>query len=125
MKRNGIILLIGCLIFAASTSCNHHKADVVYPACDTTNISLSNDLRPILVANCYNCHSAVNAPIVGDNYNLEDFNTLVTNIDFLILAIEHDTLLPAHQFMPKNGSKLSDCDINKFIAWKNQGKRNN
>src|SRR4051794_33303449 len=111
MKRNGIILLIGCLNLTAIGSCNHHKADIAYPACNTTNVSLSKDLRPILVANCYNCHSAVNAPTVGSNFSLEDYNKLMIWVDTihgngtLIQAIKHDSSLSAPwQFMPKNGS---------------------
>src|SRR5436305_10583256 len=100
MKKIGTILLIGYCFFIASTSCNHNKADVAYPACDTTNVSLAKDLVPIMVVNCYNCHSAVNAPVVGDNYNLEDYNTLVTFVDTtcgcgqLIASIQHSAVLP-------------------------------
>jgi len=72
-------------------------------------------------ANCYSCHSAENAPINGGFYNLQDTSTLKEAVlsGELISAIKHDSQqIP---FMPQGGAKLPDCDINKFIRWKNEG----
>src|SRR6266487_2151402 len=118
MKKKGIILLIGCCFFVVFNGCYNHKADLVSPECDTANVRLSVELNNIMVANCFNCHSAVNAPVIGDGYNLKDYNTVKNNIESLIHSIKQDS---GYSFMPKDGGKLSDCDINKFIAWKNQG----
>jgi hypothetical protein len=132
MKKKGIILLFSCCFFIAFTGCNHNKADLVYPACDdsTVVVSLKNDLTPIMAVNCFNCHSAENARIIGGGYNLQDYVTIKGFIDttgqgLLISAIQHDTSLPSYMFMPRDGGMLSDCEINKFINWVKQDAPNN
>jgi hypothetical protein len=123
MGKKEIILFFICCSFIAYASCTNDKSEIVYPApsCDTTFISLDSDLNPIMEANCFSCHSAENAPINGGGYNLEDLSTIQNAVlsGELISAIKHDN--PLIPYMPQGGGKLSDCDINKFVRWKNEG----
>ena len=123
MKKKEIILFFSCCLVIVFTSCTNDKADVIYPApsCDTSFISLDSNLTPIMEANCFRCHNAENAPINGGNYNLEDLSTLQNAVSSgeLISAIKQDN--PLIPYMPQDGGKLSDCEINMFIRWKNEG----
>jgi len=141
MKKVGIILVFSCCFYFAFTGCYNKKADLVSPECKTTDsVSLKNDLTPIMEANCFNCHSAVNAPVLGGSYNLEDYPTVSEYVTsgYLIATIKHVTMyiiqnntgndtarISPSLFMPKNGGMLSECEINKFIIWGQQGAPNN
>lgn len=128
MKRilmvSGLLLLLG--------SCYNDKYDKLYPApatttCDTTTITYSHDIAPVISANCYSpgngCHDAAGASTSGFDY--------ATSITALQTNAHDGTLLgdinwqARHNAMPKNGNKLSDCDINKITRWVNQGALNN
>jgi hypothetical protein len=126
MKITGIIFLCCCLFFV-STGCFYDKADQVYPqsTCDTTNVTLSVELNDILSANCFRCHSSVNAPINGGNYNLQDYATIHNAAvnGLLLSSIQQDNKLAPP--MPQDGGKLSDCEISKFAAWVDKGAPNN
>jgi cytochrome c553 len=91
--------------------------------CDTTGVSYSATVVPILQANCYSCHgtstNAGSGGIVLEGYtNLKKW----AGNGYLIGDITHATGFVA---MPYNGGKLSDCDINQIQAWINQGTLNN
>lgn len=127
-NRTAIFFLLIAMTFVIYSSCYYDKASLVYPsgsACDTTNIQLSGDLKNIMSANCYSCHSSSNAPTFGGNYNLEDYNTIKTAAanGKLLSSINQDGILA--QPMPQGGAKLSDCNISKFRAWINSGYPNN
>ena len=140
MKSKVIILLSSCYFFIAFMACNSNKADLVSPLCSSDSVSLKNDLTPIMEVHCFNCHSAVNAPVLGDSYNLQDYSTVSGYVTsgYLIATIKHDTVytfqdnqgihtakISPSLFMPKNGGMLSECEINKFIIWGQQGAPNN
>jgi hypothetical protein len=123
MKKKEIILFISCCLVIVFTGCTNGKADVIYPApsCDTTLVSHSKDLTPIMAANCFDCHSGSN-PIGG--WNLQDTTTLQMLVlnGTLISAIEQDGNA---SLMPQGKAKLTPCEINKFIAWGDQGAKGN
>jgi hypothetical protein len=127
MKKREILLFIGCCVIIIFTNCTNDKGDVIYPApsCDTSFISLDSNLTPIMEANCFRCHDAENAHTKGADYNLEDFSTLQNAVlsGELISAIKHDD--PSIPYMPFDGGKLSDCEINMFIKWKHEGAPDN
>ena len=123
-------LLYCSLLFAGAalyTGCYYDKASLVYPNgsdCDTTGIQLSTDLNSIMQTSCFSCHGAANASSFGGGYNLENYNTVksLATSGTLMSAITQDGNASP---MPQGGSKLSDCNINKFSAWINSGTPNN
>ncbi|CAN5246620.1 hypothetical protein BH11BAC6_BH11BAC6_03310 [soil metagenome] len=125
MKKGPIVfvcvLLTGLMLF---TGCYYDKASIVYPSgnCDTTNITLSEDITEILTANCFRCHSGDAA--AGSGIQLDQYTVLKAYADngVLLSAITHDGNVT---FMPQDGGKLSDCEINKFKAWINSGAQDN
>lgn len=85
--------------------------------CDTTNVSFSGYVFPILQNHCKGCHGAVN-PVGG--FSLVTYqdvkNVAVTGQ--LYGAIAHES---GFSPMPKGGAQLSDCRIRKIGAWINAG----
>lgn len=91
--------------------------------CDTANMKFATNIKPILQANCYSCHS--NATYAGiSGVPLEDYADVKEHADAgqLMGVITHAAGYPP---MPKGGGKLSDCNINKIQAWINRGAENN
>lgn len=90
-------------------------------SCDTANVKFSTGVVPILQANCYGCHGngQTSGGVALDNYNTVKTRGLNGS---LIGVITHAQGFPA---MPKNGAKLSDCNINKIRSWINNGALNN
>lgn len=89
--------------------------------CDTTNVTFSGSVLPILNTYCNGCHagSAPSADIDLSTWA----NTMpsVTN-GSLLGSIEFSS---SYSAMPKGGSQLSDCNISVIRKWIELGAQNN
>ncbi len=120
-------------IVLTTNSCTYKNAQDVYPVdtlgCYRPNISFANDIVPILVANCYSCHSNANKSL-GSGYVLEGYANdtlyvksgpgtpdLYTNVS--------DANVTDFYHMPKGLPSISGCEISKIKAWIDQGYKNN
>jgi hypothetical protein len=121
----GVLLMFG--------SCYNDKYDKLYPAppvttCDTTTITYAHDIAPIIAQNCAisgGCHDASGAGTSGYDY-ATSISALQTNAhDGSLISDINWAPTKGHSNMPKNGAKLSACDINKITRWVNQGAQNN
>jgi hypothetical protein len=129
MKRYLSVFIFGIIMvwaLSVQTGCYYDNEEDLYPfsnICDTTNTSLSGVVKPILRGNCYGCHSASAAGSAGAGINLEDFASLEgwANNGRLVQSVEHTGCCP----MPKGGSKLPPCDIEKIKSWVASGAQNN
>lgn len=89
--------------------------------CDTSTASYAVDILPMLQRYCNGCHQA------GGSNGGYDFTTYTD----LKLAADNGALLGAVQQngsfspMPKNGSKLSACNISLIGKWVREGALNN
>ena len=108
-------------IFALS-GCYYDKENELYPytGCgDTTNVTYSQSIAPIMVANCNICHSAGN-PSGG---------VVTSNYDGLSIVAQNGHLWADVNWegdpMPKGGDKLSVCDLAKIKKWVDAGSPNN
>jgi len=90
-------------------------------ACDSTTVTYSVTIRNILNNKCQGCHSGA-APSGG--VDLSNYNGVKAKVNDGRLwgAINH---LPGFSAMPKNGQKLSDCEVALFHKWINAGAQNN
>lgn len=124
-SKNRIVLAIFSLFLVFSTSsCYYDNEEELYPnpvACDTTNVTYSGTVTPILSENCNSCHGSTSpsAGVITDNY--ADLQTIVENGKF-VGAINH---LDGYSPMPKGGNKLSDCNLAKIEKWLDSGAPNN
>jgi hypothetical protein len=120
------IIFVGVILIAVISfvSCTHsHKyAAPTANTCDTTNLSYSKDIVPILTANCYPCHAGANPPsgLALDNIGVIQEYALTPNHKLSGMIQQKPGYLP----MPQNG-RMTDCNINKVVAWINAGAKNN
>lgn len=108
------------------SSCYYDKEEDLYPSrfvCDENKtVSFSGDLVPILEKNCWVCHSSANAASLASGIIIETPNQITSRSSQLLKNIKHE---PGASNMPKNGNKLSDCEIATFENWINQGGNDN
>lgn len=118
------LLLISLLVIM--TSCYYDSEENLYPGtsgnnCDTTNVTFSGTIQPILQSNCNSCHNSnvAEAGVVTENY--EGLLPAVTSGVFW-KAVNHE---PGVTPMPYQGNKLPQCELDKIRAWINNGAPNN
>ena len=132
MKRIWIVVCLSVII----SSCYNDKYDKLYPnipvttvTCDTTTISYTTDIKPIIVASCYSpgngCHDATGASV--SSYDYQSSITVLQSNALAGWLVSDINFAPTrgHNNMPKNGTQLSACDINKITRWVNEGAPNN
>lgn len=120
------VLKITSVLFAiviSFSSCYYDVEEELYPSieCATLDMSYQSDILPILMADCYACHSA--SANFG-NVTIEGYDALVryANDGSLLGVIKHAS---GYSPMPKGGAKLLDCEIAKIETWINDGALDN
>ncbi|MBE0638078.1 MAG: hypothetical protein IH598_06145 [Bacteroidales bacterium] len=89
--------------------------------CDSVNVTFSATIWPIIQNRCYGCHSG-GSPSGGISLTNHTDLVAVANNGSLMGAIRHEQ---GYSPMPKNGAKLSDCNISQIQKWINDGTPNN
>jgi len=124
VKNIVAILTVSLFILSVSTTgCYYDKEDILYPqsSCDTANVTYSSSVVPILISNCTVCHGG-NTPSAGiklDTYS--DVKIQVTNGRLWGAVSQAVSYSP----MPKNGTKMSSCNLIKIKKWIDAGALNN
>lgn len=123
MTRTFYLLISISLLIS---SCYYDNEEELYPSvvCNTQNVSYKSDIQPILTSKCLLCHSNASAPSIGNNIMLEGYNNLkvYVNNNKLLGSVMHSN---GFSPMPKGGSKLVDCDLQKIESWINAGSPDN
>lgn len=125
MKNLLIILALALL-----SSCYYDNEEVLYPdsgsQCDTSNVTYSGTIWPIINSNCTGCHSGSTPQY---NIHLEDYPTISAAAAIpagqpgsLYGAISHH---PENFPMPKNEAPLTDCKILQVKVWIDAGALDN
>ncbi len=124
--RNLIHIFLLGIIGLSLSACYYDVEEELYPAyasnaCDTVDLTYALDIVPILQNACYTCHGI---GIGLGNVTLEGFENLQSYIadGSLVGSVEQAA---GYSPMPKGGTKLSDCNINKLKIWIQQGASNN
>ncbi len=89
--------------------------------CDETIFTYSGTVSKIMNNNCVGCHGNT-SPSAGINLSSYDGVATIAGNGKLVGTIKHST---GYSPMPKNGNKLSDCDITVIQKWINAGFPNN
>jgi len=123
MIRFRFLIILAIMAFGLN-ACYYDNVEYLYPDngdCDTTNISYSTDVWPIINSSCTACHNET-AP--SGNISLENYDEIKVSTENgeLLGTIRHEN---GWSPMPKGGNKLPDCDILKIEAWQNSGYLNN
>ena len=126
INRKSMLPLLGMAAFLMimASSCYYDNEEYLYPEptpCDTTNVTYSGSVAPVMAANCNACHSSSfpSAGIITDNYN--SIKVIADN-GVLQGAINHQS---GYSPMPKGGNKLNSCDLTKIDVWINAGAPSN
>ncbi len=118
-----IILASGIFIICVFSSCYNDNYQTLYPSgsCDTTGVTFTNRVMPVISANCTGCH---NSTYPSGNISLDSYSNLISVIKGgrFLGSIQQ---APGYSAMPKGGGKLSNCNISKIEAWINQGMPDN
>jgi mono/diheme cytochrome c family protein len=92
-------------------------------ACDTSGtISYTAQVKPILQSWCNSCHGGTAQ--AGGGISLSAYTSVKASVNngSLVGSIEHASGFSA---MPKNGNKLSNCNIATIKKWAESGAPNN
>lgn len=112
------------LLLVFQTSCYYDHEAVLYenvPCEIPVNPSFTADVLPLLNARCNNCHAGT-SPSAGIKLNSHTEVIKYVNDGTLMGSINHSSGFSA---MPKNGSKLSACEITKIQDWIDSGAPDN
>ncbi len=97
------------------TSCYKDNEEHLYPgtACNTENVSFSEEIWPVVSSNCISCHSGASA---SGGLPMGNYAEWVDAIEGgrVMGALRHES---GFSPMPKGGGKLSDCNISKIESW--------
>jgi hypothetical protein len=123
MKRLFISLAILAIFLLFFVSCYYDNEEALYPtlnnACDTTYVTYSGTIVPLLNNNCTVCHGG---SIPSGSILLTNFTSVqtVASSGLLMNALNGNGV----QVMPVSGS-LSVCKIAQFQIWIRNGMPNN
>lgn len=116
-------LLFPALIFGIFfvTGCYYDNEEELYPqtTCDTTNVTFSGTVQPIIDQYCISCHSGA-GPSGG--LQLENYSQISSNANNILTRISLPADDPA--LMPP-GQKLDECTVLKIQKWIEEGTPNN
>lgn len=90
-------------------------------ACQTTNMSWSQHIRPVIQTYCLGCHSGA-APGAGLNFSTHAGVAATVSGGRLYGAINHQSGFVA---MPLGGAKMPECNILQIESWIDAGAPNN
>lgn len=93
----------------------------VNAVCDTTNVTYLTTIKPIISNKCQGCHSSSSA---GGGYDFSTYAGIKARVDDGRLwgSVNY---VPGYSAMPKNGIKLSTCELAKIKKWIDAGAPNN
>jgi mono/diheme cytochrome c family protein len=123
-KRLIALLLPVVLAIALLPGCYYDKGELVYPQknCDTTAVTYSKSVQPIMQGYCYACHAG--SAVSGSGIKLDTYAGLKPYADNgkLMNSILQNGLSSA---MPKGAGKMPDCNIATIRTWVRAGAPNN
>jgi hypothetical protein len=126
MKHLKVLFALIIIILPFCRSCYYDSEEALYPSttstCDTTNVTFSGKISPMLANNCLSCHSNAMAGSYGNGIRLEDYADVKARATAVQGSIKQTgSYVP----MPKNGGKLKTCLIDQFDIWVRIGMPNN
>lgn len=93
----------------------------VNATCDTANVTYTLSIKPIITTKCQGCHSS-SSP--GGGYDLSTYTGVKARVSDGRLWGSVN-FVTGYSAMPKNGTKLSTCELAKIKKWIDAGAPNN
>jgi len=125
MKKYKPLIIIALITLLAG--CYYDNREELYPQvgsdCDTSNVTYSGTIYPILNSYCLGCHGSGYASF-GGNIRLDNYNDIKTVADDgrLFGSVMR---LPDFSPMPKNAAGLDVCKQDQIKVWIKLGAVNN
>ncbi|NOR88379.1 MAG: hypothetical protein GQ527_12290 [Bacteroidales bacterium] len=120
--KSMVLLSLIALIFS---SCYYDNEEDLYPFyennCDTTSVSYSLTVKPMLDRSCVSCHQASN-PSGGVLLDTYEQVKLVADNGRLWGSVNHEN---GYTAMPQGGGKLSSCSLGQIKSWIDNGSLDN
>jgi len=125
MKKVNIVVFFSFLIIVLFSACFYDNEEELFiqidTTCDTTTVSYSGTIAPLLQANCLGCHGA-SADVSGGGINLQTYAQVQSKIDRIIGCVSQQS---GFSPMPKNGSAFDACKVNQLKIWQRNGTPDN
>jgi len=127
MKKTILIMATLAMVIGLYSSCYYDNEEALYPkniltsTCDTTNVTFSGTILPIIQNYCSSCHSSTNANANGGGFPFETYQQVSASASTILASIKHTNAFP----MPQNGGMLDECKIAQVQKWIDKGKLNN
>jgi hypothetical protein len=121
-----IAFTAGLLVAGSLSSCYYDNTEDLLGAnaCDTSAVSYSADIVPILQGSCYVCHGTASYSASGGGILVEGYDATAALATSGLLTAVVDWEAGASA-MPKSAPKLPSCDRALIRNWVNQGALNN
>jgi len=87
-------------------------------SCDTSNVTYTSSIQPIIQNYCLGCHTTSSANSSGGGIILDSYSAVKTNAQTGHLLCSVQWTGTCYK-MPKNVSQLTSCNIRKFLIWAN------
>ncbi len=117
-----LCIIIFIILLITGAGCKYDN-QILLPStpCDTTIVTFSGTVQPILITFCISCHSGPNA---NNGIRVDDYTAVKMLIPNgkLLGTITHS---PGFSPMPLGSNKLSECNIAKIRQWIARGAQNN
>ena len=93
--------------------------------CDTTSITYSKSIAPIINQYCLSCHGSSIYQTNGGGHILDGYSNIAPYSGKNGVLINSINFSPGYNGMPYGGTKIPDCDILMIQTWINAGTPNN
>lgn len=116
--KNYLLIVLTFVLFLPS--CYYDNEEFLYPNsgnCDTSNVTYTTTIKPIMQQYCTGCHNSSN-PSAGIDLTTYGFCVQYGQNGSLYGSILQNG---SYSAMPKNGNKLDECTLNKIQKWINDG----
>jgi hypothetical protein len=125
-KKIILVLIMITTLMIWMVSCTKQSANKIAGnnnTCDTTKVSYSTGVVPIIQTSCYGCHGNGNSGGSG-GIVLEGYSNLSgwAHSGYLVGNVTHAN---GYVPMPYDAPMLPACEVNTIVAWVNQGALNN
>ena len=124
LKRKPFIILCFALILAiAACTKSNQPIGTGSGFCDTSAVTYTQDILPLMQSYCFGCHGNGNT-VFSNGIGFEgsdglEYLKFFADKGYLVGDVKHND---GYTGMPYGKPKLSACEINKIVAWVNQGK---
>jgi hypothetical protein len=120
--KNCLLSFLFFIVLVTNQACEYRDEETLYPqVCDTTNVTYALDIAPLVELRCTPCHDA---QAIESSIPLITYDLLKGMVDAgrLLGAIHHEV---GFSPMPKDRSRLSECELQTFDRWVADGALNN